>query len=126
VENAQKFSVKGFSAILLAATVAISLVAGGLAVYLLGSLPMSERIKNLEDELSTLKQQTSNLQTTQTIVNNTYILGGNISLSDLYEKVKDSVVIVRGVIVQYDIFGRPYYTQVQGSGSFIISQDRWL
>jgi 2-alkenal reductase len=116
LENAQKFSVKGFSAILLAATVAISLVAGGLAGYLLGSLPMSERIKNLEDELSTLKQQTSNLQTTQTIVNNTYILGGNISLSDLYEKVKDSVVIVRGVIVQYDIFGRPYYTQVQGSG----------
>jgi len=116
LENVQKFSVKGFSAILLAATVAISLVAGGLAGYLLGSLPMSERIKDLEDELSTLKQQTSNLQTTQTIVNNTYILGGNISLSDLYEKVKDSVVIVRGVIVQYDIFGRPYYTQVQGSG----------
>jgi 2-alkenal reductase len=116
VENVQKFSVKGFSAILLAATVAISLVAGGLAGYLLGSLPMLERIKDLEDELSTLKQQTSNLQTTQTIVNNTYILGGNISLSDLYEKVKDSVVIVRGVIVQYDIFGRPYYTQVQGSG----------
>ena len=116
MENVQKFSVKGFSAILLAATVAISLVAGGLAGYLLGSLPMLERIKDLEDELSTLKQQTSNLQTTQTIVNNTYILGGNISLSDLYEKVKDSVVIVRGVIVQYDIFGRPYYTQVQGSG----------
>jgi len=116
LENVQKFSVKGFSAILLAATVAISLVAGGLAGYLLGSLPMSERIKDLEDELSTLKQQTSNLQTTQTIVNNTYILGGNISLSDLYEKVKDSVVIVCGVIVQYDIFGRPYYSQVQGSG----------
>jgi 2-alkenal reductase len=116
LENVQKFSVKGFSAILLAATVAISLVAGGLAGYLLGSLPMSERIKDLEDELSTLKQQTSNLQITQTIVNNTYILGGNISLSDLYEKVKDSVVIVRGVIVQYDIFGRPYYSQVQGSG----------
>lgn len=116
LENVQKFSVKGFSAILLAATVAISLVAGGLVGYLLGSLPMLERIKDLEDELSTLKQQTSNLQTTQTIVNNTYILGGNISLSDLYEKVKDSVVIVRGVIVQYDIFGRPYYSQVQGSG----------
>jgi 2-alkenal reductase len=116
VENAQKFSVKGFSATLLAAIVAISLVAGGLAGYLLGSLPMSERIKDLEDELSTLKQQTSNLQTTQTIVNNTYILSENISLSDLYEKVKDSVVIVRGVIVQYNIFGRPYYTQVQGSG----------
>jgi len=116
VENAQKFGVKGSSAILLIAAVAISLVAGGLAGYLLGSLPMSERIKDLENELLTLKQQTSNLQTTQTIVNNTYILGGNISLSDLYEKVKDSVVIIRGVIVQYVVFHRPYYTQVQGSG----------
>jgi S1-C subfamily serine protease len=116
LENAQKFGVKGFSAIFLAVTVVISLVAGGLAGYLLGILPMSERIKDLEDELLTLKQQTSNLQTTQTIVNNTYILGGNISLSGLYEKVKDSVVIIRGVIVQYDVFHSPHYTQVQGSG----------
>lgn len=116
MENAQKFGVKGFSAIFLAVTVVISLVAGGLAGYLLGILPMSERIKDLEDELLTLKQQTSNLQTTQTIVNNTYILGGNISLSGLYEKVKDSVVIIRGVIVQYDVFHSPHYTQVQGSG----------
>ena len=116
MENAQKFGVKGFSAIFLAVTVVISLVAGGLAGYLLGILPMSERIKDLEGELLTLKQQTSNLQTTQTIVNNTYILGGNISLSGLYEKVKDSVVIIRGVIVQYDVFHSPYYTQVQGSG----------
>jgi 2-alkenal reductase len=116
LENAQKFGVKGFSAIFLAVTVVISLVAGGLAGYLLGILPMSERIKDLEGELLTLKQQTSNLQTTQTIVNNTYILGGNISLSGLYEKVKDSVVIIRGVIVQYDVFHSPHYTQVQGSG----------
>jgi len=116
MENAQKFGVKGFSAILLAVIVVTSLVAGGLAGYLLGSLPMSERIKDLESELLTLKQQASNLQTTQTIVNNTYILGGNISPSDLYEKVRDSVVIIRGVIVQYDVFHSPYYTQVQGSG----------
>ena len=84
MENAQKFGVKGFSAILLAVIVVTSLVAGGLAGYLLGSLPLSERIKDLESELLTLKQQASNLQTTQTIVNNTYILGGNISLSDLF------------------------------------------
>ncbi|MGC8998737.1 MAG: S1C family serine protease, partial [Candidatus Bathyarchaeia archaeon] len=36
--------------------------------------------------------------------------------SDLYERVKDSVVVVRGVTVQYDIFGNPHYTQVLGSG----------
>lgn len=46
----------------------------------------------------------------------TYVLGENVSLSKLYEQVKDSVVTVRGMIIQYDIFHRPYYSQVQGSG----------
>jgi S1-C subfamily serine protease len=34
----------------------------------------------------------------------------------LYEQVNESVVVIQGIIVQYDIFHRPYYTQVQGSG----------
>jgi S1-C subfamily serine protease len=48
--------------------------------------------------------------------NSTYLLGGNVSLSQLYKQVKDAVVIVRGVLAQYDVFRRPYYSQVQGSG----------
>jgi S1-C subfamily serine protease len=47
---------------------------------------------------------------------NTYFVEDNVSLSMLYEQVKDSVVLIRGVIVQYDIFHRAYYSQVQGSG----------
>ncbi|MEM3578356.1 MAG: trypsin-like peptidase domain-containing protein [Candidatus Bathyarchaeia archaeon] len=79
---------------------------------------MSEKLDSLENQLSTLQEQMSNLQQTQNIINqnNTYILGENVSLSELYEQVKESVVIIRGVMVQYDIFHRPYYTQVQGSG----------
>ncbi|MEM3703933.1 MAG: trypsin-like peptidase domain-containing protein, partial [Candidatus Bathyarchaeia archaeon] len=46
----------------------------------------------------------------------TYLMGANTSLSKLYAKVKESVVVIRGLIVQYDIFRRPHYTQVQGSG----------
>ncbi|MEM3054671.1 MAG: trypsin-like peptidase domain-containing protein, partial [Candidatus Bathyarchaeia archaeon] len=116
VESAQKPSFKGFSRALLVTAIIVSLMVGGVAGYLFGSLPLSEKIKTLEGELSTLNSQVAKLQNTQVIVNNTYILGGNISLADLYEKVKDSVVIVRGVMVQYDIFHRPYCTQVQGSG----------
>jgi S1-C subfamily serine protease len=33
----------------------------------------------------------------------------------LYEQVKNSVVVVQGIIVQY-FFGQPYYAEVQGSG----------
>jgi S1-C subfamily serine protease len=43
-------------------------------------------------------------------------LNENVSLSSLYEQVKESVVIIEGYMVQYDIFHRVYYTQVQGSG----------
>jgi len=99
------------SKILIITIIIASLFIGGLLGYSLGYLTISEKITNLENQLS-------NLQSTQNIVNqnNTYILGENVSLSELYEQVKDSVVIIRGVIVQYDIFHRPYYTEVQGSG----------
>ncbi len=91
----------------IATIVIVSLFAGGLLGYLLGYSNVSGRINDLENQLST--QNVTNQ-------NNTYILGENVSLSELYEQVKDSVVIVRGIIVQYDYFGRSYYTQVQGSG----------
>ncbi|MCK5628678.1 trypsin-like peptidase domain-containing protein, partial [Candidatus Bathyarchaeota archaeon] len=42
--------------------------------------------------------------------------GGNVSLSQLFEQVVESVVEVQGLVRQYDLFGRPYYVRVQGSG----------
>jgi S1-C subfamily serine protease len=112
-----------FSATLLIMLIAIvSLSAGGLLGYSIGNSTISGRINDLENQLSTLQDQISNLQpienvTHQTFIENiTYILGENVSLSQLYEQVKESIVTIRGIIVQYDFFGRPYYTQVQGSG----------
>jgi S1-C subfamily serine protease len=95
-----------------------SLFAGGVLGYLLGYSAISERINDLQNQLSALQEQISNLQPTENIIyqNVTYVLGENASLSQLYEQVKESVVTIRGIIVQYDIFGRPYYSQVQGSG----------
>jgi len=113
LELPQKPKVTRFSTILIATIVISSLFAGGLLGYLLGYSTISEKINNLQNQLSTLQEQISNLQSTQNI---TYILGENASLSQLYEQVKESVVVIRGIIVQYDIFRRPYYTQVQGSG----------
>ncbi|MBX5321301.1 MAG: trypsin-like peptidase domain-containing protein [Candidatus Bathyarchaeota archaeon] len=106
------------SKILITTIVIASLLIGGLLGYSLGYLTTSEKLNDLESQLSTLQEQMSNLQSTQNVINqnNTFILGENVSLSGLYEQVKDSVVIIRGVIVQYDIFHRAYYTQVQGSG----------
>ena len=100
-----------------------SLFVGGLIGYSINYLTNSNRIKNLESQVADLQQQISNIQSQQktqcenitNIKNVTYILWENISLSTLYEKVKDSVVIIRGFRITHGLWGT-YYTQVQGSG----------
>lgn len=106
------------STILIVAIVVASLIAGGLLGYAIGYSTTSEKDADLEKQLSALQEQVSNLQSTQnnTYQDVTYILAQNVSLSQLYEQVRESVVTIRGLIVQYDIFRRPYYTEVQGSG----------
>ena len=99
-----------------------SLLAGVLLGYSVGYLASSE-VDNLQDQLSTLQEQVSSLQSTQDIIyqnNITYILGENASLSQLFDQVRESVVVVKATITQYDRFRRPYYTEVQGSG-FVLS-----
>ncbi|MEM2103501.1 MAG: trypsin-like peptidase domain-containing protein [Candidatus Bathyarchaeia archaeon] len=115
METTGRSDVKVFSTFLVIVVVMISLAIGGVLGYYLSHLPLSWKIKNLENKLSALQEQMSNLQLTQTVVNTTFILGENASLSELYQRVKDSVVTIRGVIVRYQGFWR-YYTQVQGSG----------
>jgi len=123
----KKRKVAGISTILIVTIVIASLFAGGMLGYLLGYSTISGQIDNMQNQLSTLQEQISNLQSTQNTTsqnityqdltqNITYVLGENVSLSQLYEQVKESVVVIRGIIVEYDFFGRPYYTQVQGSG----------
>lgn len=105
-------------AILIATTVLVSLIVGGVLYYSANNSSISETINALRSQISALQGQVANLQSTQNVTyqNNTYILDENVSLSKLYAQVKDSVVTIRGLTVQYDIFYRPYYTQVQGSG----------
>jgi len=98
--------------------VLVSLIAGGVGGYVIGYLILSERFVVLQNQISTLQEQISNLQSAQNITyhNLVYVLEENVSLPRLYERVRESVVLIRGIIVQYDIFRRAYYSQVQGSG----------
>ncbi|MEM4244407.1 MAG: trypsin-like peptidase domain-containing protein, partial [Candidatus Bathyarchaeia archaeon] len=68
--------------------------------------------------VSTLQRQLIASQGTPSATSgdNVFILGENASLAQLYQEVRDSVVVIRGLLMQYDIFLRPYYSQVQGSG----------
>lgn len=118
MESTQKSKTTRFSTALITTIIVVSLMAGGLLGYSIGNSTISARISDLQNQLSTLQEQILNLNSTQNITNenNTYFLGDNVSLSQLYEQVKDSVVVVQGVIVLY-YFGRPYaYSEVQGSG----------
>ncbi len=122
MELPEKPKVRRLSTVLMG-TAIICLLVGGIFGYAMTSLINSSQISDLQSHLSTLQNQVSNLQSRNdsisgntTYENNTYFLGENVSLSQLYEQVKSSVVVVQGIVVQYDFFGRPYYSGVQGSG----------
>jgi len=106
LKNSQKQKITRFSVVLITTALLISAVAGGLIGYLI----VSKQINDLQNQLA-------NIHPIQNVTyqNVTYIFGDNASLSELYEEIKDAVVIIRGVIVQTTFWGS-YYTQVQGSG----------
>lgn len=104
---------KRFPVALIAAVIAVSLVAGGLLGYGIGYSTLNGKIDDLQNQLSTFSHDNV---TYVPVENVSYFLDGNVSLSQLYHQVKGSVVVVQGQVVQYDIFRRPYYSQVQGSG----------
>ncbi len=95
--------------------VIICLLVGGAFGYTISSLTVSSEISDLQNRLSYLQ-----LIHDVPYENNTYFLGDNISLSQLYEQVKSSVVVVQGTTVTeyYYPWGQPYYKygEVQGSG----------
>jgi S1-C subfamily serine protease len=104
---------------LLAIVVVVCLVAGGLFGYLNCYFATSTEIDGLQTQVSSLQSQLSYLQLAQSqnYQNVTVVPGETVSVSQLYAQVKDSVVVIRGMMItQYDFFGRGYYSQVQGSG----------
>ena len=107
-----------FSTAIIVIIIIASLVGGGLIGYSISNVTISGSVSDLQDQISALQGQVSNLQSAQNVANpnGTYIVGENASLAPLYAQVKDSVVVIRGLTVQYDVFRRAYYSQVQGSG----------
>lgn len=109
----QEAKVKRFPMALVAVVIVVSLLAGGLLGYAVGYSTLNGRMNDLQSQLSALPSQNV---TYGPVENVSYFLDNNVSLSKLYNQVKESVVVVQGQVVQYDFFGRPYYSQVQGSG----------
>jgi S1-C subfamily serine protease len=96
-----------------------SLVAGGLFGYLSCYSATSEDIDALQNQVTALQEQLSQVKSPQNVTyqNVTVVSRDNVSVSQLYAQVADSVVVIRDMMLSgYDMFRRAYYSQVQGSG----------
>jgi len=117
LENGKKLKASSFT-VFIVVIIMVSLISGGLIGYSISNLTMSGDMADLQEQVSTLQEQMSNIQSTSNTSgqSNTYLIGETVSLAPLYEEVKDAIVVIRGLMLQYDVFRRPYYSQVQGSG----------
>jgi len=128
VECSSNYSGTGRSTAALVVTfLIVGILIGGLIGYAFSSLFIVSRIDELQNRLSNLENRVSALQQAQNSSGAvTYIFEGNFSLSQLYEKARDSIVLITGTVVNYDIFYRPYYSSVQGSGFVYKFRDQFV
>ncbi|MGB9915341.1 MAG: trypsin-like peptidase domain-containing protein [Candidatus Bathyarchaeales archaeon] len=74
---------------------------------------ITEEINDLRSQLLALQAQISNIEPTTNVI---YMLGENVSLSQLFEQVRESVVVIKGWVRYFSLFFGYYYEPVQGSG----------
>ncbi|MEM3712707.1 MAG: trypsin-like peptidase domain-containing protein [Thermoproteota archaeon] len=117
-----KTSFKDLKIILILACIVIGILIG----FSIGILTILNSINELQNRISNLESRVSAIQFTNCSVVTIYASEGNFSLSELYGKVRDSVVLITGTIVQYDIFYRPYYSTTQGSGFVYLFEDQFV
>ena len=104
---------KRFSAIVLIALILIGLVAGGLIGFALTYSNFNSKLNTMQSQLQGFTQNPTNI----VYPNATYVVGSNVSLSNLYQQVKSSVVIIQDLVPVYNFFGNlAGYSQQQGSG----------
>jgi len=99
----------------LAIILIVGLVGGGLIGYALSYNTFNGKINALQSQLRNLPPSNA---TYVSYPSTTYVLGDNVTLANLYEQVKSSVVVIQGLVPQYSIFFNQlvgYGTQ-QGSG----------
>ncbi|MEM2342001.1 MAG: trypsin-like peptidase domain-containing protein [Candidatus Bathyarchaeia archaeon] len=106
--------------LIIIALLTISLFTAGFLGYMMGYKAALEEINVLRDQIRNLKQQITDLKNSINLITLNLTaqytsLNENISLSEIYEQVRDSVVLIRGFIRYSSPFG-DYYSKVQGSG----------
>ena len=115
-EEPKKANTSTFLAVIV---VICSLVSGGLFGYVLCYSNTSGDLVALQNQVTPLQGQLAQIQSNENLnpSNVTVFSVDNVSVSELYAQVEDSVVVIRAMVFShYNIFGRAFYSQVQGSG----------
>jgi S1-C subfamily serine protease len=102
---------KRFSVLLIVALLFVGLVSGGLIGYFVTYSDFNTKLTNLQSQIGYYQSSSGN-GTQQT-----FFINNNVSLSNLYQQVKSSVVVIQDLVPQYGFFGNlAGYSQQQGSG----------
>jgi S1-C subfamily serine protease len=102
---------KRFSVLLIVALLFVGLVSGGLIGYFVTYSDFNTKLTNLQSQIGYYQSSSGN--GTQ----HTFFINNNVSLSNLYQQVKSSVVVIQDLVPQYGFFGNlAGYSQQQGSG----------
>lgn len=112
---------KRFSAVIIVVLLLVGLVAGGLIGYAISYSDFSGKLNNIQTQLQGYSQNHNSGYS-----NATYVIESNVSLSNLYQQVKSSVIVIQDIVPVYGMFGSLVgYSLQQGSG-FITSVNNQL
>jgi S1-C subfamily serine protease len=102
----------GSSAVVIALVLVIGLIIGGLAT----SYVLLQKINNLQTDFSNLSSELSRMSGNQTNLYQTITLNWNTTaLNELYQKVKDSVVLIEGQTSSGTVQGSGFVYNMTGS-----------
>ena len=102
---------KRFPAVILVVLILVGLVAGGLIGYAISYSDFNVKLSSVQAELQGSQNANSGYS------NATYVIESNVSLSNLYQQVKSSVIIIQDLVPEYGMFGNlAGYSIQQGSG----------
>jgi S1-C subfamily serine protease len=99
--------------IIIATLIIIASLATGIAGYYIGHPAATA---NNNQTSNTSNQQSNSPTTASSSQSDATALTDNASLSQIYQRVEPSVVVIQDFQSNYNVFNQAYYTQVQGSG----------
>lgn len=100
---------RSFAAVIVVAVIAVAGIIGNIYTYEM----VSSSVRKVEKQVETLHVQIEALTEALGSYNQTSV--GNVTLSELYEDIKDSVVLIHGYVIETTLVGQET-TEVSGSG----------